>query len=286
MIRFRKKKAPKATGGTFFTKQETKDLPPIVELKDIHRNYREGTQPVKALRGVNLEVGRGEMIAIMGPSGSGKTTLLNIVGLLDTPDAGTVKFAGVDLGELKRRKVPVFRQNEVGMIFQQKNLIPSLTAFENVYLPFRYARGKRSQGREQAREALRLVGMLERSEHLPYQLSGGEKQRVAVARALVLSPAVVLADEPTGELDSANSHHVMELLRELNRRTGQTFIIVTHDRSVADVCDRTLHMEDGKIKETTRKRPAQKAPVKGPAKRSSAKRPAASVRRVGKARKR
>ncbi len=271
MIRFRKKRPQKATGGKFFTKQETKDLPPIVELRDVHRNYEEGTRPVKALRGLNLSIDRGEMVAIMGPSGSGKTTLLNIIGLLDSPDSGIVKFAGVDLTELKRRKVPVFRQNEVGMIFQQKNLIPSLTAFENVYLPFRYARGKRAQGKEQAREALRLVDMVDRADHLPHQLSGGEKQRVAVARALVLSPAVVLADEPTGELDSMNSHHVMTLMDELNKRTGQTFIIVTHDQAVADVCHRTFHMEDGKLKETVRKRPR---PASGPA-RPAAKQPSA-----------
>ena len=260
---FRRKKTERMKG-TLFTKQDLKDLPPMVEVTGVHRTYESGAEPVRVLKGVSLKVKRGEMVALMGPSGSGKTTLLNVIGLLDTPDSGTVKFAGVDVTELKRRKIPLFRQNEVGMIFQQKNLIPSLTAFENVYLPFRYARGKRKQGREQAREALRLVGMLEREDHLPNQLSGGEQQRVAVARALVLSPAVILADEPTGELDHKTSDQVMELIQELNKKTGQTFIIVTHDRSVAERADRILTMEDGKLvpearrSAAPRKRPAAK----------------------------
>ncbi|MDP3999968.1 MAG: ABC transporter ATP-binding protein [bacterium] len=254
--------------GKLFTKQDVKDLPPMVEVTGLHRTY-EGAEPVRVLKGTSLKVERGEMVALMGPSGSGKTTLLNVIGLLDTPDSGTVKFAGVDVTELKRRKVPLFRQNEVGMIFQQKNLIQSLTAFENVYLPFRYARGaRRKQGREQAREALRLVGMLERENHLPNQLSGGEQQRVAVARALVLSPAVVLADEPTGELDRKTSDQVVDLIRELNKQTGQTFIIVTHDRSVAERADRILTMDDGKVVPekggSGRKRPTAKRPATKP----------------------
>ncbi|HEY8108770.1 MAG TPA: ABC transporter ATP-binding protein [Patescibacteria group bacterium] len=262
MALFRKKK-PQRMKGKLFTKQDDlKDLPPMVEVTGVHRTYESGAEPVRVLKGVSLKVQRGEMVALMGPSGSGKTTLLNVIGLLDTPDSGTVKFAGIDVTDLKRRKVPLFRQNEVGMIFQQKNLIPSLTAFENVYLPFRYARGKRKAGREQAREALRLVGMLERENHLPNQLSGGEQQRVAVARALVLSPAVVLADEPTGELDHKTSDDVMDLLQELNEQTGQTFVIVTHDHSVADRADRVLNMDDGKVvpekRQAPRKRPATK----------------------------
>jgi putative ABC transport system ATP-binding protein len=231
-----------------FTKQD-EQLPPIVELKGVHKTYRSSQIPVKALAGVDLSVKRGEMVAIMGPSGSGKSTLLNIIALLDNPDRGRVLFAGEDLQELSRRKIPVFRQKEVGMIFQQKNLIPTLTAFENVYLPFRYTRGKRSFKREQANEALRLVGMSDRADHRPAHLSGGEQQRVAVARSLVLSPAVVLADEPTGELDSKTGRIVVKLMQQLNSRTGQTFVIVTHNQMVADACHRVLEMTDGRLRE-------------------------------------
>ena len=233
-------------------KQQDEKLPPIVELKGVHKTYADSQIPVKALNGVNLSVERGEMVAIMGPSGSGKTTLMNIVGLLDAPDRdrGRVFYAGEDLDELKRRKIPVFRQKEIGMIFQTKNLIPTLTAFENVYLPFKYIRGKRGHKRQQVEEALRLVGMEDRVDHFPNQLSGGERQRVAVARALVMSPAVVLADEPTGELDSKTGHAVVELMEQLNERIGQTFIIVTHNEMVASVCHRVVHMKDGQILET------------------------------------
>lgn len=242
-------KKPTRMKGKMFTKQEEK-LPPIVELKNVHRTYQESAVPVQALRGVNLSVDRGEMVAIMGPSGSGKTTLMNIIGLLDNPDEGRVLYAGEDLSELRKRKIPMFRQKEVGMIFQQKNLIPTLTAFENVYMPFKYTRGKRGHKRQQSLEALRLVGMEERAHHFPKQLSGGERQRVAVARALVMSPAVVLADEPTGELDSKTGDQVVKLMEHLNESTGQTFIIVTHNQEVADICHRTVHMKDGKIIET------------------------------------
>lgn len=262
----RKKKTDRMKGALFTKQDDIKNLPPMVEVTGVHRTY-EAASPVRVLKGVSLKVERGEMVALMGPSGSGKTTLLNMIGLLDTPDSGTVKFAGVDVTDLKRRKVPLFRQNEVGMIFQQKNLIPALTAYENVFLPFRYARGaRRKQGREQAREALRLVGMLERENHRPDQLSGGEQQRVAVARALVLSPAVILADEPTGELDHKTSDEVMDLIEELNRQTGQTFIIVTHDHSVAARADRILTMDDGRLvpergtRRTPRPKPASPKP--------------------------
>ncbi|MSU75960.1 ABC transporter ATP-binding protein [Patescibacteria group bacterium] len=263
----RKKSTPPRMKGKMFTKQDEK-LPPIVELKNVHRTYEESAVPVKALRGVNLTVDRGEMVAIMGPSGSGKTSLLNIIGLLDNPDEGRVYYAGEDLDELKRRKIPMFRQKEVGMIFQQKNLIPTLTAFENVYMPFRYTRGKRSYKRQQVEEALRLVSMVDRKDHFPKQLSGGEKQRVAVARSLVMSPAVVLADEPTGELDSKTGDQVVKLMEHLNESTGQTFIIVTHNELVAEACHRVVQMKDGQIIETaTSKKGAARSAAKAAVKR-------------------
>ena len=239
---------------TVFRKRQKSAEPPIIELRGVQKTYQESEVPVHALTGVNLKVARGEMLAVMGPSGSGKTTLLNIIGLLDTPDSGKVLFAGVDIGELRRRRLPMFRQKEVGFVFQQKNLIPTLTALENVYLPLRYSRGKKSVKREQAAEALRLVGLRDRADHRPAQLSGGEQQRVAIARSLVLSPAVILADEPTGELDSKTGHAVVALMQELNQQTGQTFIIVTHNDMVAGECHRIVRMEDGKVVETTAKR--------------------------------
>lgn len=253
------KRKPKTRMARKLFKPQDEKLPPIVELRGVHKTYRDSQIPVKALNGVNLTVERGEMVAIMGPSGSGKTTLMNIAGLLDTPDAdrGRVLYAGEDLDELKRRKIPVFRQKEIGMIFQTKNLIPTLTAFENVYLPFKYTRGKRSYKRQQVEEALRLVGMSDRADHFPNQLSGGERQRVAVARALVMSPAVILADEPTGELDSKTGREVVKLMEQLNERTGQTFIIVTHNEMVAGVCHRTVHMKDGQILETVESKKGQ-----------------------------
>ena len=264
-IRRTKKKTPMK--GKLFTKQEQK-LPPIVELRNVHKTYQESAVPVQALRGVNLTGERGEMVAIMGPSGSGKTTLLNTIGLLDNPDSGTVLYAGEDLSELRRRRIPLFRQKEVGMIFQQKNLIPTLTALENVYMPFRYTRGKRAYKKKQSLEALRLVGMAERADHFPRQLSGGEKQRVAVARALVMSPAVVLADEPTGNLDSKTGDQIVRLMEHLNESIGQTFIIVTHNELVAEACHRTVHMKDGKIIETaTSKKGAARARAKAATKR-------------------
>jgi putative ABC transport system ATP-binding protein len=267
MMALKRKKKTTPVARNLFKDQETK-LPPIVELKNVHKTYEDSQIPVKALNGVNLAVERGEMIAIMGPSGSGKTTLMNIIGLLDAPDKdnGRVFYAGEDLDELKRRKIPVFRQKEIGMIFQTKNLIPTLTAYENVYLPFKYTRGKRAHKKQQAEEALRLVGMDDRAHHFPNQLSGGQRQRVAVARALVMSPAVILADEPTGELDSKTGHEVVQLMEDLNEKTGQTFIIVTHNELVAEVCHKTVHMKDGQILETVegkkaKRRRAEKARV-------------------------
>jgi ABC-type lipoprotein export system ATPase subunit len=230
-----------------FKKQTRKVEPPIVEVKGLYKTYSETAVPVQALRGVGLTVKRGEMVAIMGASGSGKTTLLNMIGLLDSADKGSVHFRGEDVTKLRRKKLSKFRQEEIGFVFQQKNLIPTLTALENVYLPFRYRRGKKADKREHAEEALRLVGMLDRADHKPSQLSGGQQQRVAIARALVLNPAVILGDEPTGELDTKTGRSIVELMQELNTTIGQTFILVTHNEAVAAACHRTVVMEDGKI---------------------------------------
>lgn len=254
-IRKTTKKPPRVTKGRLFTKDKAKGpkVVPALELRQVVRTYQSAV-PVKALRGVSLSIARGEMVAIMGASGSGKTTLLNIAGLLDTPDQGSVRYDGMDIAGLKRRQLIRFRQEQVGLVFQQKNLIPTLTALENVFMPFRYKRGKKREQLEQATEALRLVGLIDRADHLPNRLSGGEQQRVAIARALVLNPAVVLADEPTGELDTKTGQQVVDLMLELNERTNQSFLIVTHNEDVAKQCDRTIHMQDGQVVEERKHR--------------------------------
>ncbi len=219
----------------------------ILIARGLHKTYRLGGGTVKALDGVDLTVERGDMVAIMGRSGSGKTTLLNVLGGLDRPDQGQVILDGVDLTRLNGRRLPLLRREKVGFVFQEFNLIPTLTALENVELPLRYARVPAGERRRRALDTLSLVGLAQRARHRPSQLSGGEQQRVAIARALVARPAIVLADEPTGELDSHTAGQVMGLLEDLNRELGQTFLIVTHDPRVASHCRRILRMEDGRI---------------------------------------
>jgi putative ABC transport system ATP-binding protein len=206
-----------------------------------------GGEVVRALDGVDLVVERGSMVAIMGRSGSGKSTLLNILGGLDRPDEGQVVLDGVDITRLNGRALTRVRREKVGFVFQQFNLIPTLTALENVELPMRYARVPPGQRRQRALEALARVGLAHRAHHRPSQLSGGEQQRVTIARALVMRPALVLADEPTGELDSQTAAQVIELMEALNRELGQTFLIVTHDPGVARHCGRIIKMQDGRI---------------------------------------
>jgi putative ABC transport system ATP-binding protein len=206
-----------------------------------------GGEVVRALDGVDLVVERGSMVAIMGRSGSGKTTLLNILGGLDRPDEGQVVLDGVDITRLNGRALTRVRREKLGFVFQEFNLIPTLTALENVELPMRYARVPPGQRRQRALEALARVGLAHRAHHRPSQLSGGEQQRVAIARALVMRPALVLADEPTGELDSQTAAQVIELMEALNRELGQTFLIVTHDPGLARHCGRIIRMQDGRI---------------------------------------
>jgi putative ABC transport system ATP-binding protein len=206
-----------------------------------------GGEVVRALDGVDLVVERGSMVAIMGRSGSGKSTLLNILGGLDRPDEGQVVLDGVDITRLNGRALTRVRREKLGFVFQQFNLIPTLTALENVELPMRYARVPPGQRRQRALEALARVGLAHRAHHRPSQLSGGEQQRVAIARALVMRPALVLADEPTGELDSQTAAQVIELMETLNRELGQTFLIVTHDPGLARHCGRIIRMQDGRI---------------------------------------
>jgi putative ABC transport system ATP-binding protein len=206
-----------------------------------------GLTEVRALRGVNLVVEEGEFVSVMGRSGSGKSTLLNLLGCLDRPTEGTVFINGVEVTALPRRKLPRIRQQMVGFVFQQFNLLPSLTALENVTLPLRYSGVGRAEGRQRAMELLKRVGLGDRYTHRPAELSGGELQRVAVARALINRPAIILADEPTGELDTHTAAELMDLLHDLNQTQGQTFIIVTHDPGVAAKTDRMIYLSDGMI---------------------------------------
>ena len=218
----------------------------IVEARGLVKVYAMGATQVRALRGLDLIVEAGEFMSVMGPSGSGKSTLLNLLGCLDTPSEGTILLDGVDVTQAPRARLPAIRRRKVGFVFQQFNLLNHLTALENVTLPLRYADVSGREARERAKSLLEHVGLSDRVTHRPAELSGGEQQRVAVARALINRPAIVLADEPSGELDSVTADEVMALLRSLNRE-GQTFIIVTHDARIAAQTDRTLYLRDGQV---------------------------------------
>jgi putative ABC transport system ATP-binding protein len=225
---------------------------PIVETRDLRKTYKIGKNEVHALNGVDLTVARGEFISIMGRSGSGKSTLLNLLGCLDRPTSGTVLIDGVDVTKLPGGQLPKIRREKIGFVFQQFNLIPTLTALENVMLPLRYAGVGGRQRTARAREALQQVGLADRAHHRPTEMSGGEVQRVAVARAIVTRPAIILGDEPTGELDSHTARTIIDLLRQFNRELGQTFILVTHDAMIGAQTDRTVHLSDGRIEREER----------------------------------
>lgn len=218
----------------------------IVETQDLTRVYRIGKIDVQALHDVDLKVPRREMVCLYGPSGSGKSTLLNLIGGLDRPTSGKVVVDGVDLTELNSNKLAEFRLRKVGFIFQQYNLIPTLTTQENVEIPMIFAKVPKSERRQRAVDMLASVKMDHRLNHKPDELSGGEQQRVAIARALANQPSIILADEPTGAIDTANIHMLMQIMQDLNAK-GQTFIIVTHDLLVAQACKRCIILRDGTI---------------------------------------
>jgi ABC-type lipoprotein export system ATPase subunit len=219
----------------------------IVEARAVDKTYDTGRLAVHALRDVSFSVPRGEMVAIMGPSGSGKTTLLNCLSGLDAIDGGEVLIEGVSLGSMSDRERTDYRARRMGFVFQFYNLMPVLTAVENVELPLLVARVRPGAAREKALRALEMVGLGERADHLPDELSGGQRQRATIARALVNEPAIVWADEPTGDLDSENAGEIVALMRELNRERGLTFLIVTHDIAVGRSTDRIVRMVDGEI---------------------------------------
>jgi putative ABC transport system ATP-binding protein len=218
----------------------------VIKLKDIDKSYVTGSQKLEVLKGLSCNINKGEMVAIMGSSGSGKSTLLNILGLLDGFDSGEYLLAGESMAGLKERAASKYRSKFLGFVFQSFNLISFKTALENVALPLYYQSVPRKKRNIIAMEYLKKVGLEEWATHLPNQMSGGQKQRVAIARALVGKPKVILADEPTGALDSGTSIEVLKLLREINA-DGITMIIVTHEHDIAALCDRTIHLVDGII---------------------------------------
>ena len=220
---------------------------PIVEALKLVKTYDTGAVKVNALKGVDLAVERGEMVAIMGPSGCGKTTLLNCLSGLDSIDGGDVRIEDVSLAEMSDRERTDYRAAHMGFVFQFYNLMPVLTAVENVELPLLVSRIPAKQAREKALDALELVVLRARAGHLPDELSGGERQRTTIARALVNDPAIVWADEPTGDLDSENAAEITDLMRHLNRERGLTFLVVTHDPSVGNKADRLVRMLDGQV---------------------------------------
>jgi putative ABC transport system ATP-binding protein len=219
----------------------------LLELRDVTKIYKMGETEIKALNGVTLNVEKGEFLSVVGPSGSGKSTLLNIIGCIDTPTSGEVFFEGDDVSKLNDRELTKIRLHKIGFIFQQFYLIPTLNAMENVELPMKEAKLPREERRKRVKQLLENVGLGERERHYPNQLSGGEQQRVAIARSLANSPSVILADEPTGEIDSETSEKIVTLLKKLNSEEKVTIIVVTHNLKVAGYADRSITLEDGKV---------------------------------------
>lgn len=218
----------------------------MIELSQITKSYTTGSQALKVLKGVDMRVDAGEMVAIMGSSGSGKSTLLNILGLLDAYDGGTYALDGKDMAGLTERRAAELRRERLGFVFQSFNLIHFKSAAENVALPLYYQKVPRKERTRRSHELLERVGLLDWADHLPSQMSGGQKQRVAIARALAAKPSVILADEPTGALDSTTSTDVMALLKELNAE-GMTMVVVTHESDIASACGRTIRLKDGLV---------------------------------------
>jgi putative ABC transport system ATP-binding protein len=232
----------------FFRSFQTTKRTNMIEIKDLHKSYKMGSNSLHVLKGINFSVEEGELVAIMGSSGSGKSTLLNILGMLDELDEGSYTLDGVPIKDLNETKAAQYRNKFLGFIFQSFNLINYKSAVENVALPLYYQRVARKERQEKALKYLEQVGLKEWATHLPSELSGGQKQRVAIARAMAAEPKVLLADEPTGALDSKTSYEVMDLIQKIND-AGNTILVVTHEEDIAQMCKRIVHLKDGVIVE-------------------------------------
>ncbi len=219
----------------------------MIDIKDVTKSFGN----LKVLKGITLHIDKGEVVSIVGPSGAGKTTLLQIIGTLDKADSGEICIDGKEISSMSKKRLSDFRNTHIGFVFQFHQLLPEFTALENIMIPAYIAGMSRSEAKKRAMELLQFMGLTDRASHKPNELSGGEKQRVAVARALVNNPAVILADEPSGSLDSKNKAELHQLFFDLRDKFGQTFVIVTHDEELANITDRTIHLRDGVIIEPT-----------------------------------
>ena len=219
----------------------------LVQVRDLHKIFRRGSERIDVLAGVNLDLAQGEFLSLMGPSGSGKTTLLNLIGGLDTPTGGSVRVSGERIDTLSGGKLSRWRARHIGFVFQLYNLLPVLTAERNVELPLLLTRLSRAQRKKHVATALAMVGLTDRAKHYPRQLSGGQEQRVGIARAIVTDPTLLLCDEPTGDLDRKSGNEVLDLLQALNREHAKTIVMVTHDASAAARAGRTLHLDEGTL---------------------------------------
>jgi putative ABC transport system ATP-binding protein len=217
----------------------------LVQVRDVHKHFTRGSERIDVLKGVNLEIPQGDFLALMGPSGSGKTTLLNLIGGLDAPTGGSVEVAGVSVSSLSGNQLSKWRSQNIGFVFQLYNLLPVLTAEKNVELPLLLTKLSKAERMKRAGIALKVVGLAERARHYPRQLSGGQEQRVGIARAIVTDPTLLLCDEPTGDLDRKAGDEILDLLQSLNRDQGKTIVMVTHDPRAAERARRTLHLEKG-----------------------------------------
>jgi len=236
---------------------EHKSSDPVVLVKDVAKEYRRDEIVIPVLQGMNLQLDSGDYTALMGPSGSGKSTLLNLIAGLDKPTSGAVHVCGQDLGRTSQSKLAKWRARHIGFIFQLYNLVPVLTAYENVELPLTLTHLKRRQRDDQVRAALEVVGLADRMDHYPRQLSGGQEQRVAIARAIATDPTLIVADEPTGDLDATSGNEILDLMGRLNQEFEKTIIMVTHDPHAAERAKRTLMLEDGKLVSDSSQSPAE-----------------------------